>query len=370
MQGRDVRRKAMSRRALLAAPTGLLLCGASSDAPPGLNARAAGKGLFYGCAVSTPALTGDPALMAQVATEAGIIVAEYGFKWAAVHPGPRQYDWREADVLMAFAASHNLRVRGHTLVWHASNPDWLADALTTPTAAERILREHIHAVVGRYRGRIAHWDVVNEPLRPEDGQLFDLRRHPWMASLGPSYFDIAFDACRAADPAALRVLNEFGLDYAIPWQQRRRDSVLKLLADLLARKVPVDALGIQAHLNAAESAFNEGVLTRFLDDVCGLGLRVIVTELDVRDDGLPSGITPRDAAVAAQTSAFLDTVLAHKAVLGVLTWGLSDKGTWLNRTFPRADGLSQRPLPLDDALVRKPMWQAIAQALDSLPSHR
>ncbi len=191
-----------------------------------------------------------------------------------------------------------------------------------------------------------------------------------MASLGPSYFDIAFDACRAADPAALRVLNEFGLDYAIPWQQRRRDSVLKLLADLLARKVPVDALGIQAHLNAAESAFNEGVLTRFLDDVCGLGLRVIVTELDVRDDGLPSAITPRDAAVAAQTSAFLDTVLAHKAVLGVLTWGLSDKGTWLNRTFPRADGLSQRPLPLDDALVRKPMWQAIAQALDSLPSHR
>jgi endo-1,4-beta-xylanase len=134
------------------------------------------------------------------------------------------------------------------------------------------------------------------------------------------------------------------------------------------RKVPVDALGIQAHLNAAESAFSEGVLTRFLDDVEALGLKVIVTELDVRDDGLPSPIAMRDAAVAAQTSAFLDTVLAHRAVLGVLTWGLSDKGTWLNGTFPRLDGLPQRPLPLDDAFARKPMWQAIAQALDSLPS--
>jgi endo-1,4-beta-xylanase len=358
----------MSRRSVLAAPTGLLLCGASSDAPPpGLNARAAGKGLFYGCAVSTPALTGDSALMAQVAAEAGIIVAEYAFKWAALHPGPGQYDWREADALMAFAAFHDLRVRGHTLVWHASNPDWLADALTTRTNAERILREHVHAVVGRYRGRIAHWDVVNEPLRPEDGQPFDLHRHLWMASLGSSYFDIAFDACRTADPTALRVVNEFGLDYAIPWQQRRRDSVLKLLADLVGRKVPVDALGIQAHLNAAEPAFDQGVLTRFLDDVDALGLKVIVTELDVRDDGLPSAIALRDAAVAAQTSAFLDTVLAHKAVLGVLTWGLSDKGTWLNRTFPRVDGLPQRPLPLDDELARKPMWQAIAQALDSLP---
>ncbi len=206
--------------------------------------------------------------------------------------------------------------------------------------------------------------MVNEPLRPEDGQRFGLRRHPWMATLGPAYLDIAFDACQQTDPAALRVINEFGLDYAVPWQQQRRDSLLSLLADLIARKVPVNALGIQAHLDASETNFDPVVLSRFLDDVDSLGLKVIVTELDVRDDKLPGAIGPRDAAVAAQAGAFLRTVLPHKAVLGLMTWGLSDKATWLNQTFPRADGLPQRPLPLDAALARKPMWQSIAQTLE------
>jgi endo-1,4-beta-xylanase len=359
----------MLRRSLLTSPAVLLLGSATDQSSGGLNARAAAKGLFYGSAVSTPALTGDPLLMAQIAAEAGMVVAEYAFKWGALHPDPYRYDWTQSDALMSFATAHNLRVRGHTLVWHESNPDWLAAALTDRTTAERILRAHIGAVAGRYRSRIVHWDVVNEPLRPEDGQKFDLRLHPWMASLGSAYLDIAFDACKQTDPTALRVLNEFGLDYAIPWQQRRRNSLLTLLADLTARKVPVDALGIQAHLDAAETNFDPVVLSRFLDDVDSLGLKVIVTELDVRDDKLPSAVAPRDAAVAAQTGAFLRTVLPHRAVLGLLTWGLSDKATWLDQTFPRADRLPQRPLPLDAALARKPMWQAIARTLDSIPRH-
>jgi endo-1,4-beta-xylanase len=371
MVDHHVASSALPRRPLLAAPTGLLLPTASPDGSLlGLHARAAPKGLFYGCAVSTSALTDDPVLTARIAADCGMLVAEYAFKWAALHPGHDQYDWKQADTLMTFAASHGMRVRGHTLVWHASNPDWLAAALTTPTVTERILREHIGVVVGRYRDRIAHWDVVNEPLRLEDGLPFDLRRHLWLTSLGPAYFDIAFDACQMADPTALRVLNEFGLDYAVASQQRRRQSVLRLLASLLDRKVPVDALGMQAHLDGAETAFDPAVMTAFLDDVADLGLKVIVTELDVRDDRLPADVALRDVAVAAQAGLYLRTVLAHKAVLGVLTWGLSDKGTWLNQTFPRTDGLPQRPLPCDEACAPKPMWRTIAQTLDMVAQGR
>jgi len=172
----------------------------------------------------------------------------------------------------------------------------------------------------------------------------------------------------AADPGALRVVNEFGIDYAIDWQERRRAALLTLLADLKARNVPVQAVGLQAHLDAAEPALDHTVLNRFVSDIAGLGMKVIVTELDVRDDRLPADIATRDAAVAAHARAWLEAVLVHPAVLGVLTWGLSDKRSWLNKKFPRPDGLPQRPLPLDAAMRRKPLWSALAAALDTAPA--
>jgi endo-1,4-beta-xylanase len=270
-------------------------------------------------------------------------------------------------MLTAYAARHAMRVRGHTLVWHEANPDWLAQALT-PETGEKLLTEHIHVVAGHFRRRLAHWDVVNEPLKPEDGKPFGLRDTPWLSALGPRYLDIAFHACAAADPDALRVMNEFGIDYAIDWQERKRQALLTLLADLKARNVPVQAVGLQAHLDAAEPALNQTVLNRFVSDIAALGMKVIVTELDVRDDRLPADIATRDAAVAAHARAWLDAVLVHPAVLGVLTWGLSDKRSWLNKNFPRPDGLPQRPLPLDTELRRKPLWSALAAALDTAPA--
>jgi endo-1,4-beta-xylanase len=181
--------------------------------------------------------------------------------------------------------------------------------------------------------------------------------------MGPSYIDLAFQLCAETDPRALRVINEFGLDYTWQDQEKRREDMLVLLADLVGRDVPVQALGMQAHLDAGVNQLDQKVLAKFCADVASLGVRLIVTELDVADNHEPADIATRDAAVAAQAKAYLDAVLECPAVLGVVTWGLSDRSTWLNYFRPRRDGLPQRPLPLDAQMNRKLMWSAVASAL-------
>ncbi len=364
----------------LALPLASLLEGPASaqapakPAPPqpapisGLNTRARRKGLFYGSAINSTALSNDIALMDQVRSECGILVSEDAFKWNAIHPKDKTYDFAAADALVDYASHHAMAVRGHTLAWHEANPDWLEPALTR-TTAEKILRDHIHTVVSRYAGKLVHWDVVNEPLQEDDHQPRALRDTLWLRALGPAYLDIAFQAAHAADPKALLVLNEYAVEYGLDWQLRKRGALLDLLADMVHRKIPVHAVGIQAHLDAAEIAIDQTGLYRFVNDIASLGLKVIITELDVRDQRLPADIASRDTSIAAHARAWLDVVLPHPAVLGVLSWGLSDRSTWLNDKFPRADGLPQRPLPLDLDLRRKKLWAAIAASLDATAAH-
>lgn len=330
-----------------------------------LNARARRHGLFFGAAVNNDTLTGDPEALARVDAECGMVVAEAAFKWADIHPRPDAYDFTHADALMAWAGRRHIRVRGHTLAWHEGNPDWL-EATLTPSNAERILVGHIQTVAGRYAGRLAHWDVVNEPINTDDHKPHGLRSVPWHKNLGAAYIDIAFQAAAAADPQALRVLNEFGTDYAIDWQERKRGALLDLLSNLTHRRIPIQAVGLQAHLDAGEVNLDQKILARFVADIASMGLKVIVTELDVRDQRLPADIASRDAAVAGHAKAWLDAVLPNPAVLGVLSWGLTDRRSWLNDKFPRPDGLPQRPLPLDVNLARKPLWHAMAASLDSV----
>lgn len=363
-----------TRRSLLAAPlaaapaalavTSLGLTGA---APDSLQARAAAKGLFFGSAVNDDTLNKDAELAARVRAECGMIVSEWSFKWEALQPKPGRFDFSRPDLLMDFADKARLRARGHTLVWHEANPTWLAARLS-PATGEALLGDYIATVGKHFRGRLAHWDVVNEPMHPEDGKPFGLRDTLWLRALGPAYLDLAFHAAAAADPGALRVVNEFGIDYAIDWQERRRAGLLTLLSNLLSRGVPVQAVGLQAHLDAAETALDQKTLARFVADIASLGLKVIVTELDVRDDRLPADIPSRDQAVAEHARAWLDAVLPNPAVLGLLTWGLSNRRSWLNDRFKRADGLPQRPLPLDAELRRTRLWHAIAAALDAAPA--
>jgi endo-1,4-beta-xylanase len=332
----------------------------------GLNERAMRHDRFYGAAIDSHILVTDKLYMDQVVRECGVLTGETAFKWEAIRPQPDVYDFEEADRLLAFAERHAMMVRGHTLLWQGGNPAWLKDTLNSSNA-ERLLLSHIHTVVTHCRNRVVHWDVVNEVLEPKDNKPFGLRDTLWTRALGPDCLDVAFHACAETDPGPLRCINEFGLDYDWDSDEAKRHAVLELLARLKARGVPVQGLGVQAHLDAGVNALNQMKLASFCADVASLGLKIVITELDVRDNKLPADPAVRDAAVASHTRAYLDAMLSCPAVMGVLSWGLSDRRTWLNDELPRDDKLAQRALPLDTDLHRKPMWQAMADAFAIAP---
>jgi endo-1,4-beta-xylanase len=228
--------------------------------------------------------------------------------------------------------------------------------------------EHITKVAGHYAGRIHSWDVVNEAVFPKHGRSDGLRNTPWLEFLGPNYIDIAFRAAVAADPQALLVYNDYGMEYDTPKDEAKRTAVLKLLERLRSQGTPVQALGIQAHLWGGETRFNPRKLKAFLAEVAGLGLKILITELDVTDKHLPSDINLRDRLVAEIYQDYLSVVLDEPAVIAVITWGLSDRYTWLSQQQPRQDGQPVRPLPLDAQMRRKQAWKAIARAFDQAPA--
>lgn len=333
-----------------------------------LKQKAAAKGLLFGAAGSYPTLSQNPEYAKLFAQTCGILVPENELKWYGLRPAPDRFDFTQSDWLAQFARQNGMSFRGHTLAWNQSNPEWLKEV--TPRDAEKVLIKHISTVGKRYAGRIHSWDVVNEAIAGIPSVRADgLQTSPWLALLDKNYIDIAFQTAAAADPKAMLVYNDTALDYDTPEDNRTRTAVLNLLESLKSRKIPVHALGIQAHLEAAETRFNANKLRRFLRDVASMGLKILITELDVADKGLPADMKLRDRAVARAYEEYLSVVLDEPAVIAVLTWGLSDRYTWLS-SYPREDNLPVRPLPYDENFRPKLAWDAIAKAFDNAPKRR
>jgi endo-1,4-beta-xylanase len=203
------------------------------------------------------------------------------------------------------------------------------------------------------------WDVVNEAIDLDTGKL---RETLWLKAFGPAYIDMAFHAARAADPHALLVYNDWGCEAAA--NDRFRAATLDFLERALARGVPIDALGMQGHLDAFGPRVDQAKLRTFLAHVKALGLKVLVTEHDVDDHDGPSDFAARDRSVADASRRFLDVVLDCDATVAILTWGLSDRFLqaegWRDRLFRGGP----RTLPLDADLQRTPLWRAMANAFN------
>ncbi len=317
-----------------------------------LPARAAASGLLFGCAVAPALLDKDPAYAALVREQASIVVAENVMKWGPLRPTPTTYNFDPADALVAFAERNRMKIRGHNLCWHRQLPSWFA-TVATPANAKALLVAHIETVAGRYAGRMHSWDVVNEAIEPKDGRPDGLRLSPWLKLAGDDYIELAFHTARRADPQALLTYNDYGIENETPEAEAKRAAVLLLLRRLRARRVPIDAVGIQSHIAAAPNSqpdprytYGPGLL-RFLRDLRDLDLQVFLTEMDVNDRALPQAIPDRDRAVAETYQRYLATVLTDPAVKAVLTWGITDRYTWLNGEDARPDKLPERPLPFD-----------------------
>ena len=343
----------IGRRAVLAG-AGALAVPAQAQELRTLKSIAAAKGFVFGSAAATYELK-DADFPPVLLREAAQLVPEYEMKRNVLEPRPGQHDFSALDLLFNFARTNGLTLRGHPLVWYYANPPWLKPALQAKRD-EKLMTGHIAAVMQRYA--LASVDVVNEAIAPDGSGL---RPSLWLDAFGPGYLDIAFHAARAANPRTKLVYNDYGCEPGA--NDRFRAAQLKLLDGLLARRVPIDALGLQGHLNAFGKPVDQRKLRDFLQEIRARGLAILITELDVDDTGGPTDIAARDRAVADETRRFLDVMLDNPATEAVLTWNLTDRYADPPDEAPlRAIGWRYRKGPYDMRLAKKPMWEAMAQA--------
>jgi len=273
-------------------------------------------------------------------------------KWEVVEPQRGQYDFSAADQLVRFARAHQQKVRGHTLVWHNQLPGWLTSGTWTPAQLRSILRQHIFAEVGHFRGRIWAWDVVNEAI-DDTGKLRDTI---WSRALGESYIADAFRWAHQADPKAILFYN----DYNIEGVNAKSTAVYDLVKRLRAQGVPIQGVGIQGHLSTDYPFPND--MLQNLRRFSALRLDTAVTEADVRST-LPT--TP--AKVNAQAQGFslmLQSCLLVRSCISYTLWGFTDKYNWVPGTFPGQGEAT----PFDADFNPKPAYDTMRRDLALAPS--
>jgi endo-1,4-beta-xylanase len=253
------------------------------------------------------------------------LITVSGMKWIDIHPTPTTYSFAQADWGVAFAQAHKMQVHGHNLCWNspAVNPSWLGTVLTKANAAD-YLTQHITTVVSRYKGEIDSWDVVNEPITPWSTRSDLLYPGIWVNLLGPEYVDVAFHAAAAADPKALRVLNIYNVEQDNAASQLTRSKTLLFLSQLKSRGVPIQAVGIESHLDV-RIPLNATILRDFFASIRNLGLEVLVTEFDVQESRATGTSLSWDQVVAEFYQDYLTYVLAGANPQRVIFWSILDR---------------------------------------------
>ena len=308
---------------------------------------------------------GDPIIKIQFNS----ISPENILKWESVHPEPGKYDFAEPDRYVEFGEANHMTIVGHTLVWHNQTPKWVFQNTNgTPVTREALLermRDHIHTVVGRYKGRIKIWDVVNEALQ-DNGTM---RKSPWAKIIGDDYIEKAFQYAHEADPDAILRYNDYSLE-----NTPKRNGAIALIRKLQAEGVPVTAIGLQDHVKMDWPTVEQESET--ISAFAQLGLKVMITELDVNvlggartaeitemakqtgtnayNNGLPPDI---QQALAKRYADLFGVFVKHHSDISLVTfWGVTDGDSWLNRP-----GRMNHPLLFDRAGKPKPAFDAIVQ---------
>lgn len=287
------------------------------------------------------------------------VTAENAMKWESMQPAPGQFSFRAADDLVDYAEKNDMAVTGHTLVWHSQTPDWVfqdekQNELSREALIER-MREHIHTVVGRYRGRIASWDVVNEvvELDPKT-QTWGLRDSKWLQIIGDDYIELAFRFAHEADPEARLLYNDYSAT-----EPGKRDAIYALAQELLAKGVPIHGIGMQGHWDLTYPPVEQVRLA--IEKYASLGLNVSITEMDVSvyswndrsnryQSGLPEAVAEEQARVYGD---YFQLFQEYSDVIDRVTfWGVRDNHSWKN-DYP-VPGRPDYPLLFDER--GEPKW--------------
>lgn len=310
------------------------------------------------------------------------LTPENALKWGNVHPRPDQYAFSQADRFADFGQKHAMVLIGHTLVWHSQTPRWVFEKEDgTPLTREALLErmhDHITTVVGRYKGRVRGWDVVNEALN-EDGTL---RQSPWFRIIGEDYLVKAFQFAHEADPEAELYYNEYSLE-----GPRKREGMLTLVHKLKAAGVRLTGVGLQGHYGLEQP--DAAHIEETIQAIANQGLKVMITELDVNvlptpgpggadvstrfgadpklnpyTSGLPEELQRR---LARRYAELFGLFLKHKgAVSRVTFWGVSDRSSWLNHYPIR--GRTNYPLLFDRSGQPKAAFQAVVNCRSTTPT--
>lgn len=328
---------------------------APTSLPPTLRQLADRRGWLVGVAVDPSYLT-NPQYTRLLEAEFNGLVAENAMKWRYLSAEQGQYDFSGADALMEYAVQHQMTVRGHTLVWDLGLPEWLTQSNLSRDEYKALLEAHITNLVGRYAGRILAWDVVNEPL-DDQGQL---RQNFWFQAIGPEYILLAFQWAHAADPDAQLFLNE---SYAEGMNEKSQ-GVYTLVKGLLEKGAPVHGVGMQMHLRLENPPSSEDVAQN-MQRLAELGLRVHITELDVRLQDAPGSLDEKLAGQARVVGDMARVCLAAPNCDAFFTWGLTDRYSWI----PGITGKEDEPLLFAENWQPKPAyWELYAALRDALLS--
>jgi endo-1,4-beta-xylanase len=339
------------------------------------------KNFLIGAAVNDNVVSGnDSQAAAIVEKQFNAITSENVMKWQLIHPEPDRYNFEPADRFVAFGEKNKMFIVGHTLIWQNQIPGWAfkddAGNLLGRDAMLARMKDHIFTVMGRYKGRVNGWDVVNEALNDAG----PLRKSKWVETVGPDFVQKAFEYAHEADPNAELYYNDFSLD-----KPAKLNACVGLVKDLKAKGLRIDGVGIQGHW-ALDFPSRED-LERFIDAFAALGVKVMVTELDIDVlpgatqymgadinvrfelqkelnpyvNGLPDEVQKKLADRYAELFAIL---LEHKDTVSRVTfWGVYDKTSWLNNWPIR--GRTSYPLLFDRNYQPKPAFDAVIKVVNT-----
>jgi endo-1,4-beta-xylanase len=317
-----------------------------------LRALADQRGFLVGGAVRLyPETRSDPQYWETFKREYNIVVPEHVMKFAWTQPERNVFDFSQGDFLVDFAEANGMKVRAHALVWHESNNLWVHRYQKSSADLREILREHVLKVAGHFRGKVLSWDVVNEAIG-DDGNVSD--EGPWpkideLAGRAPGdYVRDAFRWAREADPKALLFYNDYGAETI----NAKSDGIYRFLRELKSEDVPVDGVGFQAHVSYDQD-IPEASLRANFKRFSDLGLVIHITEMDVAIPDDKKNDADALQLQARQYEKFMRVCLETRGCQAFLTWGLTDKYSWID----------SRALLLDKNYAHKPAYDAVARLL-------